>query len=171
MIDKEQLSTLIPHAGDMCLMDAVEEWTADRIRCVTRTHLTPHHPLRRQGQLAAVHLVEYAAQAMAIHGALRSRYDRSVRLEMGLGSIGSKLGLDSPQSSAEPPQPGMLGVLRDIKLHVERIDTLAGPLTVTANRRLGRADGLVYDFAVEHDTQLVCEGRVVIAFVDALAKA
>jgi predicted hotdog family 3-hydroxylacyl-ACP dehydratase len=167
MIAKEQLSTLIPHAGDMCLLDAVEEWTLDRIRCVTRTHLAPSHPLRRQGQLAAVHLVEYAAQAMAAHGALRSRHDKSVLQQQGSGpEHGPQTQLTPP-----PPQPGMLGELRDIRLHATRLDTLTGPLTVAASRRLGRADGLVYDFAIDHEGQLLCEGRIVIAFVDALGVA
>jgi predicted hotdog family 3-hydroxylacyl-ACP dehydratase len=163
MIDKEQLSALIPHAGDMCLLDAVEEWTPDGIRCTTRTHLAPSHPLRRQGQLAAVHLVEYAAQAIAAHGALRTRLDRSK-------SETNRNGMDLAGLLLQPsdPQPGMLGVLRDIRLFATRVDTLNGSLSVTASRRLGRADGLVYDFAVKHEQTLLCDGRVVIAFVDVL---
>ena len=162
MIGKSELSALIPHAGDMCLLDAVEEWTPDGIRCTTRTHLAPSHPLRRHGQLAAVHLVEYAAQAVAAHGALRTRLDRSK-------SETNRNGMDLAGLLLQPsdPQPGMLGVLRDIRLFATRVDTLHGALTVAASRRLGRADGLVYDFAVTHEQTLLCDGRVVIAFVAA----
>jgi predicted hotdog family 3-hydroxylacyl-ACP dehydratase len=136
MLDKATLAALIPHAGSMCLLDTVEQWNADSIRCTSQSHLDADNPLRRDGALSSVHLVEYAAQAMAIHGALLA----------GSG-----------------PQSGMLGVLRDIRLHVQRIDDLAAPLIVSATRRLARADGLIYDFAVElHGSppRPLSEGRI-----------
>ncbi len=122
MLDKTALSALIPHAGSMCLLERIEDWSAEWIRCSSSTHRDTANPLRRNDALAALHLVEYAAQAMAIHGALLAN-----------GS----------------PQSGMLGVLRDVRLHVDRIDDLPAPLIVTATRRLARADGLIYDFNVE----------------------
>jgi predicted hotdog family 3-hydroxylacyl-ACP dehydratase len=136
MLDKAALAKLIPHAGSMCLLDTVEEWTPDWIRCASETHRDPANPLRRNGVLAALHLVEYAAQAMAIHGALLARGG---------------------------PQPGMLGALRDVRLHVERLDEIASPLVVTANRRLARSDGLIYDFKIETHVSPVrplSEGRI-----------
>jgi predicted hotdog family 3-hydroxylacyl-ACP dehydratase len=120
----------------MCLLDSVIEWTAEQIRCETLTHRDPENPLRRLGQVAALHLTEYGAQAMAAHGALIARGG---------------------------PQAGMLGVLRDIKLHVGRIDDIPDTLVVTATRRLARADGLIYDFAVtlrDSPTRTLCDGRI-----------
>lgn len=136
MLDKAALAALIPHAGSMCLLDAVEEWTAEWIRCTSSTHRDPTNALRKNDALSALHLVEYAAQAMAVHGALLA--------EGG-------------------PQSGMLGVLRDIRLHVDRIDDLAAPLIVTASRRLARADGLIYDFDVAlhgSPARRLSEGRI-----------
>jgi predicted hotdog family 3-hydroxylacyl-ACP dehydratase len=136
MLDRAQLAALIPHAGSMCLLDGVVEWTAEWIHCETNTHRDPDNPLRRRDELAALHLTEYGAQAMAVHGAL-------------LAQAGA--------------QPGMLGALRDIQLHVRRIDDLTDTLSVTATRRLARSDGLIYDFAVRlrnSPTSLLCEGRI-----------
>ena len=136
MLDKAQLRALIPHAGSMCLLDTVEEWTAERIRCTSLTHQDPTNPLRKHDRLSALHLVEYAAQAMAVHGALLAQGG---------------------------PQAGMLGVLRDIRLHVERIDDLDGALIVTATRRFARADGLIYDFNVDlhrSPNRPLSEGRI-----------
>ncbi len=136
MLDKAALAALIPHAGSMCLLDAVEEWTADWIRCTSTSHRAATNPLRRDGQLASLHLVEYAAQAMAVHGALLAQGG---------------------------PQAGMLGVLRDIRLHVDRIDDLSEHLIVTATRKLARADGLIYDFHIElHGSppRPLSEGRI-----------
>jgi predicted hotdog family 3-hydroxylacyl-ACP dehydratase len=136
MLDRAQLAALIPHAGSMCLLDAVVEWTAGWIRCETNTHRDPANPLRRRNELAALHLTEYGAQAMAVHGALLAQGD---------------------------PQAGMLGALRDIKLQVARIDDLEDALIVTATRRLARTDGLIYDFVVQlrdSPTRTLCEGRI-----------
>jgi predicted hotdog family 3-hydroxylacyl-ACP dehydratase len=141
LLDRAQLSALIPHAGSMCLLDSVLEWTAEWIRCETLSHRDPANPLRRRNALAALHLVEYGAQAMAIHGALVQ------------GALVSQGG----------PQPGMLGALRDIKLHVARIDDIEQPLSITATRRLARSDGLIYDFVIalrDSPTRVLCEGRI-----------
>ncbi len=141
-LDKGQLSALIPHTGSMCLLDTVEAWTADSIRCTSQTHRDPANPLRRDDALSALHLAEYGAQAMAIHGALLAQGG---------------------------PQAGMLGALRDIRLHVERIDDLSEPLIVSATRRLARSDGLIYDFVVELGESLrrrLCDGRISVVLHD-----
>jgi predicted hotdog family 3-hydroxylacyl-ACP dehydratase len=136
MLDKGQLIALIPHAGSMCLLDAVEDWTAESIRCTSCTHRDPANPLRSDGGLAALHLVEYAAQAMAAHGALLAE---------------------------GAPQAGMLGALRDVRLYASRIDDLPEMLVVSATRRLARSDGLIYDFTVQlhgSPARLLSEGRI-----------
>jgi predicted hotdog family 3-hydroxylacyl-ACP dehydratase len=132
---------LIPHAGSMCLLDRVVAHSAHDIQCATRTHTDPGHPLRRDGQLSAVHLIEYAAQAMAAHGALVS------------GGL----------------QPGMLASVRDIRLHVERIDDLDTELMIHATRRLAQSAGSLYDFTVHGSGRLLCEGRIAIVLLLAAA--
>ena len=64
------VAALVPHAGSMCLLDRVLEHSDTTVRCAAVTHRAASNPLRRDGRLAALHLVEYAAQAMAVHGAL-----------------------------------------------------------------------------------------------------
>lgn len=148
MIAKEQLSSLIPHAGDMCLLHAVEDWTADHIECTAHAHSAPEHPLRRAGQLSALHLIEYAAQAIAAHGALLAH---------------SGDGRSNHRHDRVTPRAGMLAVLREVKFYSERIDTLDGMISIAAQRRFAREDGVVYDFAARGDGRILCEGRVVIA--------
>ena len=48
----------------------VLSWDATRIRCRSATHRSPDNPLRLHGRLGAACGIEYAAQAMAVHGAL-----------------------------------------------------------------------------------------------------
>ena len=69
-LDHQWIEQHIPHKGRMCLLDAVLSWDATRIRCRSTTHRTPDNPLRAHGRLGAACGIEYAAQAMAVHGAL-----------------------------------------------------------------------------------------------------
>ncbi len=69
-LDHAAIAARIPHAGSMCLLHEVVAWDAGSIDCIARTHRDPANPLRSRNQLATVHGVEYAAQAMALHGAL-----------------------------------------------------------------------------------------------------
>jgi predicted hotdog family 3-hydroxylacyl-ACP dehydratase len=132
-----ELRELIPHAGRMCLLDRIVAHSEHDIECTARSHTAPDHPLRRDGQVSALHLAEYAAQAMAAHGALRA------------GGV----------------QRGMLAALRDIRLHVDRIDDIDADLTVLATRRVAQATGSLYDFRVHAHGRPLCEGRISIAFV------
>src|ERR1700745_3386062 len=98
MINKAEIRALIPHSGLMCLLDSVIEWDDQSIICVSSTHRDPANPLRREGQLSAVHAFEYAAQAAAVHGGLQAR---------AVGTIAP---------------PGYLVALRDARLHLARLD-------------------------------------------------
>ncbi len=66
LMDRTKIATLIPHAGAMCLLDAVIAWDATTIACLASSHRTPANPLAVRGRLEAVCGVEYAAQAMAL---------------------------------------------------------------------------------------------------------
>ena len=72
-INKSEIRKLIPHSGAMCLLDGVIQWDDESIVCVSNTHRDPSNPLRNNGQLSAVHALEYGAQAAAVHGGLRAR--------------------------------------------------------------------------------------------------
>ena len=68
-LDRDALAALLPHAGAMCLLDAVESYDGQRIVCTTMQHRNRHNPLAVDGRLGCVQGIEFAAQAMAIHGA------------------------------------------------------------------------------------------------------
>jgi len=128
----------------MCLLDAVLAWDRDAISCQTRTHLSPDHPLRAHGRLGAACGVEYAAQAMAIHGAL-------IAQSLDGGDVGSA-----------PPRAGYLAGMRGVTLHVERLDTIPGPLTVSAQRITGDANTVLYSFTVQAGEQTLLSGRAMV---------
>jgi len=138
MLPKSDWSHLIPHAGGMCLLDAVLAWDADTLHATSDSHLRPDHPLRSPQGLHAVHLAEYGAQAMAVHGALRAR-----------------------ARGVETARPGMLVSLRDVALLVEYVPT-AGHLDVHAQCLYADDAGAQYAFRVEHGDRLLASGRAAV---------
>lgn len=142
-LDRDAIATLIPHAGAMCLLDAVPDWDATRIRARSTSHAHAAHPLRRDGALHAVHLCEYGAQAAAVHGALAAR------------------------AAGAAPRPGLLAALREVRLHVEVADPAGGALDVEAECLLGDAHGAQYAFRVTQGGCLLASGRATIVYAAA----
>ena len=137
MIDRTAIQALIPHQGAMCLWDEVLGWDDAHIRLRAYNHRDPAHPLRRGGRLHAVHLCEYGAQAMAVHGGLRA----------GAGSAA---------------RPGVLVALRGIALHVDRIDDLDGAIECEAQPLAESAHSQQYAFRITHEGSLIAEGRAAV---------
>lgn len=144
-IGRDEILSLVPHQGGMCLLDRVLDWDDDRIRLATGSHRRADNPLRRDGRLHALHLAEYGAQAMAVHGGLLARRD------------GARA------------KPGLLVALRGVELHCERIDDLAGELCIGAERLLRSEDSAQYRFEVYHEVyradRLLAQGRAAVMFI------
>jgi len=123
MIGRSRIAELIPHAGAMCLLDRAIHWDAEGIRCIATSHRDPGNPLRRQGRLNAVCSVEYAAQAMALHGALTAHEGRT-------------------------PRGGLLASVRDMVLHRAELQDCGDELVIEARRLMGEATRVIYEFSV-----------------------
>jgi predicted hotdog family 3-hydroxylacyl-ACP dehydratase len=152
LIEKADIARLIPHAGAMCLLDAVLDWDAIRIRCVATSHRDMQNPLRRSGRLGILCGVEYAAQAMALHGSLAST---------GAGTARSAApGAGTARSAATGA--GYLASVRDLACHTDRLDLLTGVLIVEAERLHGDAERAIYGFALRHDDRILLDGRAAV---------
>ena len=75
-LDHAWIAAHIPHQGSMCLLDAVLRWDTQHVACSATSHGDPSNPLRQFGRLGAACGIEYAAQAMAVHGALLAEHGR-----------------------------------------------------------------------------------------------
>ncbi len=142
MIGREEILTLIPHAGAMCLHDGVLEYSPEHIVCVAGNHRAVNHPLRSGGVLHALHLAEYGAQAMAIHGGLLAR-----------------------ERGARAP-PGFLAAIRDLRLQVVRLDELEAAIETEARMRLGGAGGWTYEFSAASAGRPLAAGRVTVMLLN-----
>ena len=138
MLSHEQIEALIPHKGSMCLWQEVLAWDAQRIRLRATGHVDPAHPLRANGRLHALHLCEYGAQAMAVHGGLRA------------------------SAGGQAMRPGLLVALRGVQLHCVRIDDLPGALECEAEVLVESADSQQYAFRIFHAGVLLAEGRAAV---------
>ena len=146
---RDGIAELIPHSGTMCLLARLDAWDLQRIVCAATNHREADHPLRTRRGLLAPAAIEYAAQAMALHGAL----------------IG--------QATGTPATPGYLASARSVQFNVLRLDELlvAAPdeLRIEAVRQAGDARQILYAFTVRHADRLLAEGRAAVVLNTPLA--
>ncbi|MGA8707904.1 MAG: hypothetical protein WB646_13060 [Steroidobacteraceae bacterium] len=147
-LDHGWIAAHVPHQGRMCLLDTVLSWDPDSIHCSASSHRLPDHPLRAHGRLGAACLIEYAAQAMAVHGALLA---------------------SAPARATPAAAIGMLASARSVELLIADLDSIACDLSIRALRRHGDARGALYEFEVGSDTRLLARGRTSV-LLEAVAR-
>jgi predicted hotdog family 3-hydroxylacyl-ACP dehydratase len=127
----------------MCLLERVVDWDDASVTLATTTHRDPANPLARGGRLHAIHLCEYGAQAMAVHGGLAAR------------------------ARGERARPGLLVSLRDVVLARAFVHDLPGELEVEARRLHDSSTAWQYEFRVMHAGRLLAQGRAVVSLAPA----
>ena len=137
LLNRAGIAGLIPHSGTMCLLGGVVSWDVLRIRCSSHSHRDPDNPLRADGRLPALCAIEYAAQAMAVHGGLA-------------GSISA------------PPRAGFLASVRGVIINRDRFDDLEDELIVDAEKILGDEGRVIYQFAVHAGGLPIVSGRAAV---------
>lgn len=139
-LNRQWIQDHIPHQGSMCLLDEVLGWDATGARSRSSSHRSPENPLRSSGTLGAACGIEYAAQTMAVHGAL----------------VASAAGTTA--------RPGFLASVRGVELNVERLDDIEGDLVTVVERVAGDDDTVLYEFSVAAAEFVLMRGRAAITF-------
>lgn len=141
-LDRAAIAALIPHSGAMSLLDRLDRWSDSHVVCTATNHRDAAHPLRSASGLQSCTAIEYAAQAMAVHGALTA------------------------QAAGRGASPGYLASVRAVRLETARLDDLppACPdeLTIEAERQAGDGERIVYAFTVSHDGRAIASGRAAV---------
>ncbi len=137
-MDRAWIARHIPHQGSMCLLDEVLDWSETAVRCLVRAHRSRHNPLRAHGRLGAVCGIEFAAQAVALHGAL---------LDPNAGHL---------------QRGGYLVALREVEVHVDRLDDIGDDLLVSAVRLVGDETTVLYQFRLGVSDRILLTGRATI---------
>lgn len=133
---REDIAALIPHQGGMCLWEHIVDWDDARIVLTTTSHRSLENPLRANDRLRAVHLCEYGAQAMAVHGALKAAPERA--------------------------PPGMLVSLRSVTFTRDYVDDLTDALRVEAICLQAGDSSQQYSFKITHAGEVIAEGRAAV---------
>ena len=140
-LDGIDIASLVPHQGAMCLWQRVVDFDAASVRVATLSHRDAANPLRGDGLLRAIHLCEYGAQAMAVHGGLLAR-------------------------TGAAPRRGFLVALRGVELHRARIDDLPGELVGHAELLMQSDTSQQYAFRIEHAGTVIATGRAAVMLQD-----
>ena len=138
MIERREFEPLIPHSGAMCLIDRVLQWGQKDITCATQTHKCLDNPLRKDSALPSIHLIEYAAQTMAIHGALLARQKDEV-----LGAA-------------------YLAGVKNVRLNIDRLDDLDGDIDIATQQLICRGGSMLYQFDATSSGAQIGSGRITV---------
>ena len=144
-LQRADIARRIPHQYGMCLLDRVTAWDTQQISCGADSHRSPDNPMRAHGRLGASSGIEYAAQAMAVHGALIA------------GSLG-----EASTLGGSVTRGGYLVSLRGVTLFVEQLDNVVASLTVNAERVSGDANTVLYSFTVLDGARSLLSGRAIV---------
>jgi predicted hotdog family 3-hydroxylacyl-ACP dehydratase len=139
LYDREWIAARIPHRYDMCLLDGVLTADSQQITCIASSHRARDNPLRHRGRLGALCAIEYAAQAMAVHGAVSASVPQQQR-----------------------PQSGYLTSARNVVLRVAHLDDIEGDLEIQAQRISGDSATVLYNFSVRAGNSVLVEGRAAV---------
>jgi predicted hotdog family 3-hydroxylacyl-ACP dehydratase len=147
-LEHGEIARRIPHQGTMCLLDRVTAWDSSQINCEATTHRAAANPLRAHGRLGAACGIEYAAQAMAVHGALVCEAAASAQ--------------EACTADGNASPIGYLVSVRGVTLHVERLDDIDSALAIWAERMSGDTSSILYAFTVHAGPALLLSGRAVV---------
>src|ERR1700685_1270257 len=131
-MNRAWIEARIPHKGRMCLLDQVLAWDAHHLRCGTGTHRALDNPLRSHDRLGIASGIEYAAQAMALHGALQG-----ARTTAAWGA-----------NARAVSRVGLLASVRNVRLHVLRLDDIDADLLCEVTHLAGDEFTALYEFAL-----------------------
>lgn len=136
-LTRANFAPLVPHTAAMLLIDEVLHWNERQILARCHSHQNPHHPLRLNGELSALHLIEYGAQTLAVHG----------------GLLNGKA------------QPGFLAAVRAAHFYLDTLDGVTADLLIQANSELQGSSGAVYQVSI-HDTnnRLLLEAGLTVVY-------
>ena len=128
----------------MCLLDEVTRWDAETLTALSRTHRNPDHPLRVTGRIPTLSAIEYAAQAMAVHGGLS-------------GAIEGK------------PRAGYLVSLRNVMCTATHLDDIEDALVIEVQRLRGDAALVVYAFSLMVGKREIVSGQATVVLDAAMS--
>ena len=138
-LNHSAIDKLIPHAGEMVLLDRVIGHEAKSLHATSASHRRTSNPLRHGDRLPVSAGIEYAAQATAIHGALIADSDTG-------------------------PRQGFLALVRDVQWHVDRLDDIDCDLDIRVTLLTNQTGSVMYEFELSANDSTLMSGRLAVFF-------
>ena len=137
-LNSREIAQRLPHGGNMCLLDGVIEADSDSLTALASSHLDDDNPLRMDGKIATVNGIEYAAQAMAVHGSLLS------------------------SAASETPQVGYIATVRNIEMTTPFIPETGASLLIKVQQLMSDSNGFTYQFHIHCEQQRLISGKITV---------
>ena len=128
---------LVPHSGTMLFIERVESWSQTDIITASKSHQNSNHPLRFNGALSSLHLIEYGAQSIAIH----------------CGLLTNKA------------QLGFLAAVKNAHFYVNTLDDLHHELLIQSIAKHQSPQGAVYQLNITANNTLLLSAQTTVIHV------
>lgn len=145
-LNHQEIEQRLPHAGKMSLLHEVVNSDQKSLLATAISHLDADNPLRLKGKIAMINGIEYAAQAMAIHGSLLSEWSKPAEL---------------PTS----PQTGYIATVRNIDIKVPFVPETDSPLNVEVEQLMSDGNGFTYQFHISCEQQSLISGKITVFLI------
>lgn len=136
-MDRAHIAALIPHGDSMCMLDEIIAWDETRIHGRSHNLAARTNPLFEDGHLDSVLLIEYGAQAAAVHAAL----------------LHSKLG---------ESRPAYIGAVKDVELFTAMADNSTA-LDLHLHCLLSSSQGAIYELVAQQADKVLLRGRLILS--------
>ena len=139
MLDAADLYRILPHSDDMRLIARIVEWDENSIRCTATSHRDPANPLRVGDLLPVLCGLEYAAQALALHGVLVA--NESADMSLNRERI-------------------FVVIAKNVRCQVDRLDGFDDELEIRGRVVFRQSAAAVYGTEVEAAGRILLEGQL-----------
>jgi predicted hotdog family 3-hydroxylacyl-ACP dehydratase len=139
MLTADDIAKLIPHGRNMSLVESIDSWDNNSIRCSAKKLFSAENPLCENGSLDNLTLIEYAAQAVAVHLSLSCQ-------------------------AISRPRPGYVGAVKDVFIEMPVRETSG--ILICANCLLKNSQGAVYTFNVTQEGNDLISGKIYLNYLN-----
>lgn len=139
LIDAHAISQLIPHAGEMSLLDQVYSWDQHSIACLSTSHRKDANPFIESAgdTMNSAILVEYGAQAAAVHAAL---------VQEGMAGQGT----------------AYIGAIKNLTFNDKVVSRNIETLHINAQCELNTSEGAIYTIECGSQEKIIVTARIVL---------
>ena len=151
ILNRKEIERRLPHAGTMSLLHEIIQADETSLTAQAVSHRDADNPLRINGRIAMVNGIEYAAQAMAVHGSLVLEKKQEE----------NKAELKSSQ--------GYIATVRNIELNApyfpEADSSSSAALLIKVKQLMSDQNGFTYQFDIHCRQQLLISGRITVFLI------